>query len=152
MSQNIDYRRVRQYVDEHLGKQKNFTQVAFFLVSLAMFVGFNVIAWAGLGLSEVRNEAIGGGIMLSVGWGVSLMYQFVLLLLNSKVGERRLRESLTLRGIQREMARLGMSDLAELDVSEKPKRQSGLRLSDDGELIAATDAEPQHDSAANAHR
>lgn len=143
MSQDIDYRRVRRYVDENLSKRKNRTQQVFFFVSLLMFILFNLIVWIVFNLGQYGENAIGGGIMLSVGWGVSILYHFINLMLNTKVGEQQLRESLTLRGIQHEMARLGMADMSELGEMEKPKRHETVQLSDDGELVDAdTDAEP----------
>ena len=149
MSQNIDYRRVRQYVDDNLNARKNRTQQVFFFVSLVMFVIFNFFAWIVFRLGTMGESAIGAGVMLSVGWGVSILYHFINLMLNTNAGERQLRESLTLRGIQQEMMRLGMAEASELGDVEKPKRRETVQLSDDGELVddASADEAPRKTSA-----
>ena len=141
MSQDIDYRRVRKYVDENLSKQKNITQRVFFFISLGMFILFNFFAWIAFNLGQHEDEVVGAGIMLTVGWGVSILYHFITMMLNTKAGERQMRESLTLRGIQQELARLGMEGISELGEMEKPKRRETVQLSDDGELVDYTDAE-----------
>lgn len=141
MSQDIDYRRVRKYVEENLSRRKSRTQIVFFIVSLFMFILFNVIAWLALNPARFGDDAIGAMVLLTVGWAVSLLYHFINIMLNTKAGEQQMRESLTLRGIQLEMARKGMAEAADMGDFEKPKRHESVQLSDDGELVDEAEIE-----------
>ncbi len=163
MSEQIDYRAVRRRVEQGLQKQKTIARGVFFVVSLFMFILFLALAWSMFtsnggvaptasdftnipGVDRNTDPLTGAMIMLSVGWGTSLLFQFISLMLDTKVGEQSLRERLTGREIANEMMRLGLED-------EEPreKRKHSMQLSDDGELESIVD-EPATDEAIKRQR
>lgn len=132
----LDYPRIREYVEQHLKSTKNQTRLSLFLINLIFFVVFNGIAWvAMLTRGPIPDSLLAGLIFLSVGWLTGLIMHGTSYFLETRAGEQQMRERLTLRAIQKELTRLGMS---ELDLLEKPKRDQALRLSDDGELVGDT--------------
>jgi len=82
--------------------------------------------------------------MVSMGWGVALLLQFISLIMDSRWGERSIRDRATGREMRREMARVGLNDL-----EEQSKRKGLMRLTDDGELEAVDDADVVEDAELN---
>jgi hypothetical protein len=142
MSAEIDYRAVRQRVEAGVKKQKMMARVICFVVSLVMFILFLVIAWSmyvgNTGVAGNTDATTGAMIMLSAGWGSSVLFQFVLLLFDTKIGEQSIRERVTGRELGRELLNLGEEEPDE-------KRKQMMRLTDDGELeaVPSEDATPE---------
>jgi hypothetical protein len=139
MSQEqIDYRAVRKRVEEGVKRQKQLTKIIFFVVSLCMLILFGFIGW-GIAASEGilnNDDAAGALVMLTMGGAMSVLFQFIALTLDSKMGEASIRERLTARELGEEMLRLGMEE----DFQQKRKR--AMRLAEDGELEEIVEEEP----------
>ncbi|MBX3064654.1 MAG: hypothetical protein U0528_17580 [Anaerolineae bacterium] len=145
----IDYRRVREYVEENLGRGRTGAQIGFFIANLALFVTFALVSWlVFMRQGSATDSQMGAAIMLTLGWFGGLIFHGASLLFNTRMAERQLRDSLTLRGIQREMSRLGISQADLLQAArtygeEKPKRSGEMRLAEDGEFEMVEEDQPQ---------
>lgn len=148
----LDYKALRARVQTDLQRQKKITRWVLFGVSLMLYLLFLAMGWgfflsSGVDLTPDRfgtsqGELLTAGmILLSVVGGLSVMFQFISAMLDTKAGEAQMKERLMARAVAEEMLRLG-----EDDEQEKAKRT--MRLGDDGELeevlsddeIAAFDA------------
>jgi hypothetical protein len=152
MTPERDYHAIRTRVNEGLKKQKFRARLAFFLVSLFMFLLFvfiSVFMITGLstdvstvvGTSEtISSSGAAGGalLMFTMGWLTSIMFQGISLFFDTKAGEDSMRERLVAREIGKEMMRMGGDELEE-------KRKHMLRLGDDGELqeVVEDEGEPE---------
>lgn len=136
MSDQIDYRAVRQRVEEGVQKQKKVARWIFLGVSIFMFILFLVIAW-GMYLGSSRPQlsddpTTGAMIMLSVGWGATILFHFATLMFDTKFGEQSIRDRVIARELGRELLQMD-------DEESREKRKHIMRLTDDGELEAVTD-------------
>jgi hypothetical protein len=131
----IDYRALSQQVDEDVQKQKRMMRVVFFGISTFMLGLFTVL---GFGMSgellasmnpDTADQIRGAITMMMMGGFMGVLFQGIMLGVDSKAGEASMREQATARALSRELMRLSAEDAAE---AEKPKRQ--VRLTDDGEL------------------
>lgn len=136
MSDQIDYRAVRQRVEEGVQKQKKFARWTFLGVSTFLFMLFLIIAWGmylGTGTAQFNDDPTTGAmIMLSVGWGTTILFQLVSLFFDTKIGEQSMRDRVITRELGRELLQMGEDEMSE-------KRKHIMRLTDDGELEAAAD-------------
>ncbi len=138
----MDYHEIQEQIDKQLQKEKWQVQLFLFLFSLGVYILLLVIGWSlflsnggqppGMNIPGVAKPAnpLGDAMtMISVAGMLPVLFQFINLILATKMGERQLRERITGRIMQGEMKR-------ELDAQEaaknKPKR--AMRLTDDGEL------------------
>jgi hypothetical protein len=127
----LDYRKIRRLADERLQSEKFRTRITFFSASLFTFILFEVISW-GLFLAQDGSSSSGafvaGLVLLTIAGMLSMLAQAMSLVLDTKSGERQLREKTYARVLSEEMMRLGEAD----DFPGKPKHMT--RLTDDGEL------------------
>jgi hypothetical protein len=153
--QEIDYRAIRRRAETDLAREKSKVRLIFFLTYLALFAVFMVFGW-GLylanggtlpqpnipGVSRETNPVTVAMSLLSAVGFMGLIFQFVSLILDTKIGERQLRERAMGRVMSAEMKRMGIDD--EDMPHEKAKRL--VRLGDDGEL---EEADPDDESLMN---
>lgn len=131
MTDQIDVQAIRKRVE------KRFKQRQEFMIHLAVFVITNVGLW-GLWL------LLGGGFawpaIVTMGWGIGLLIHGITVYTEATMEQRR--EEMIDREIRREKMRVyGDPDYDESLLS-KPKRggnDPALRLTDDGEIVAAED-------------
>jgi hypothetical protein len=147
MSPQLDYRAIRQRVDEKVKKEMRLAKFALFAVNLGVFTLFSFIAWqtylsnGGVpprwedflnipGVARPAGDpATSALVMLTMGWVVALIIQVVSLVFDTRLGERQTRERIMGREVNKEIARLG------LDTDEQQEKAKHIvRLSDDGEL------------------
>ncbi|MFN8374849.1 MAG: hypothetical protein U0694_18460 [Anaerolineae bacterium] len=134
----IDYKAVRRRVEEGLKRRKTAARWVFFIVSLFMVILFSIIGF-GIAASQgaLNNEDVAGAmVMLAMGGFMSVMFQFISLILETKAGEANMRERLIARELGEEMLRMGTDE----DVREKRKRV--MRIASDGELEEIVDESP----------
>ncbi len=147
MNDQIDYDLVRQRVKRGIEKQKQLMHTFLFALNVLMFVLFMVIAYGiylsgdGNSLSDIfasseleaTNPALSALVVLTAGWLTSLILHGVSLFMNTKLGERQIRN----RVIANELGR----ELFQLDAEEDPlpKRKRLMELVDDGELAEIDD-------------
>ncbi|MEZ4669339.1 MAG: hypothetical protein R3E39_15650 [Anaerolineae bacterium] len=148
MRPEIDYPAIQQRVDAKVKKEMRLAKFVLFAVNLGLFVVFIFMAWQ-LYLSNggeppiweqfvnipgiarsAGNPTTGALVMLTVGWGIGLLFQLISLIFDTRLGERQTRERLMGREVNKELARLGLEPST--DQQEKSKHM--MRLSDDGEL------------------
>lgn len=133
MTDNIDYSAVRRRVQEGIKRQIWLTRATLFGSNLLLFVLFMFLGWS-MALSQYTplnngdDLVIGGMIILSVTGFIGLMFNGLSLMLDTRMGQQRIRE----RVIAAEMGK-ALLRLDENDNAEKAKRT--LALSDDGELV-----------------
>lgn len=133
MTDNIDYGAIRKRVQEGIKRQIQLTRATLFGVNLLLFVLFMFLGWS-MALSQYtplnngNDLVISGMIMLSVIGFIGLMFNGLSLMLDTRMGQQRIRE----RVIAAEMSK-ALLRLDENDDGEKAKRT--LALSDDGELV-----------------
>lgn len=152
MSQEMDYKGMRERVEASVRKEKNLVKFLLFAVNLGLFVLFLFMSWQMYlnnggappvwedfmnwpGITRTfTNPATSALVMVSMGWGVALLFQFISLIIDSRWGERSIRDRATGREMRKEMARVGLDEL-----EEQQKRKGMMRLTDDGELEAVDD-------------
>jgi hypothetical protein len=149
---DMDTQALRQKVEVEVRKQKNLAHWIFFFTSLGTYLLFMILAWgmfisaggiapdANISFPNASSESnlfTAAMVMLTVGWGTTVLFQFISAVMETKVGGRRLREQAIGRVIAQSM--LGTME----DQAEPPKRKNTMRLTDDGELepVDAQDAE-----------
>ncbi|NWF71232.1 MAG: hypothetical protein HXY40_19295 [Chloroflexi bacterium] len=140
----IDYRAVLRRVEEGIKKQKTTTRAFFLASSFTLYTIFMLIGW---GIAReagvlVNEDAVSAMVMLSVAGFMSLLFQFISVMLETKAGEASIRERLIARELGEEMLRLGMEDEAQ------DKRKRVMRLSSDGELAEIVDESSADDFSA----
>jgi hypothetical protein len=156
MSDQIDYRALRERVDVGVKRQKLIAKSVLFVVSLVIYIAFMLIAWGTFlsnggvppqwsdftnipGVERTADPFTGAMVMLSIGWFTALLMQFIGLIFDTRLGERQIRSQVMGHELSRELDRLGMDEL-----KEKPKRM--MQLSEDGELeeIIETDVQERN--------
>jgi len=140
----LDLHELRAKVQQEVEKRQTFARRVFFGGSVGFFAVFGVLGW-GLVLNalnqmnmpeSVSSGIIGGMVMLTAGWGISVMYQGISLYMESKAGERTIRDQVAAQVIAREQLS-GLLDGPES--AEKPKRDEAYELTEDGEIQPADD-------------
>ncbi|MCC6616599.1 MAG: hypothetical protein IT320_24210 [Anaerolineae bacterium] len=130
MNQDIDYRAVRREVEAEVVRRKRATRWIFFAVNFLMFVIFSSITWGVFAKNMIMSDdAAAALIVMSVGWLIGLMFQFISAMLDSKSSEERIREAAMGQAVGKHL--LQMSRDADA-FGDKHKRE--YSLSDDGEL------------------
>ena len=138
MTQNIDYDAVRRDVEVLVKRRKALSRWIFLGVSCLMFVIFSSIAWTQLANNPpVNDDVTAAVVMMSVGWFVALIFQFLSALFDTRAMEDGLRQQVAAQAMGKHLLELSteMADLAE-------KRKRIYSLSDDGELEVVADALP----------
>ncbi len=148
----LDYPAIQQRIEKQLQKEKLQMQVLFFLISLAMYIGLLAVGWGIFlsnggqlpsanipGVARAANPLGDAMMLLSVAGFLPLVMQLTVLIMATRRGEKQLRERVTGRIMQAEMAK---QMAAEQELAEKPKR--AMRLTDDGELEEVDDPSPEH--------
>jgi hypothetical protein len=140
---DIDTRALRQKVEVEVRKQKNLTHWILFFTSLGMYILFMLLAWGMFisaggaapntnialpGTTSDNNPFTAAMVMLTVGWGTTVLFQFISAVMETKVGGRRMREQAIGRVIAQSMLGTMEDDL------EPEKRKTTMRLTDDGEI------------------
>ncbi len=159
MSDQIDYRAVRRRAEAALQKDKRTVRVVFLVITVVMYIVFMVMAWwmfingggaapglaeltNGLGFDGGENSLTGAMVLMSVGWGMAVLYQFILMFIDTKAGARQMRERAYGRELARELETLGAAD-----DDPEVKRKRITRLTDDGELETIDDADDSMDNS-----
>jgi hypothetical protein len=179
MSDRQEQEEIRRYIDKHLQRQKSTTRLVLLAVNVGVFILFSIIALllaAQSGKFSVTAETLSKTtgdtglaalIMLWVGWLTGLILHGIGVFMETKAGERQMRQQLALRamitrwtdsmtGNAFSKARKFAEETDEEDEPEKRKRSQTVRLSDDGELVpddgddVGAD-EPQRKTARGAH-
>lgn len=165
MLPNLSPRELRDKVDQQINTQRKAMRYVFFGISVALFVVFSAIA-AGLladafnsvpNMSAAVNDQISGAFVLFfVGWLLTLIYQGITLITDSKVGERAMRRQAVARVLASEqLEQIDRAIEAEQATDVKRKRDGGYELTTDGELrpleeLSAEDAAAEQAAAAEA--
>lgn len=147
MPDQIDYRAVRRRAEKTLQEDKRNLRILFFFINLLMFFIFMFFGWgmflsaggaaANPSYTAGQNPLVAAMIMLSAGWTVALVFQFISAAIDTENGGKRMRERAFGRELARELEHLGMEE----DDDPKLKQKRIMRLSDDGELEAIDDAD-----------
>jgi hypothetical protein len=130
---DLDYREIRARVDAQLEREKGRNAFGLFGAHLIMFITFMVMSWSIAGLQAPAEPVYNVLMMLSIGWLAGVTFHGATVYNQSRFGEKKARERLTAREIQRELARTGMTAAGEPASKEKAKR--AMRLTEDGELL-----------------
>ncbi|MFN8529136.1 MAG: hypothetical protein U0670_11025 [Anaerolineae bacterium] len=162
MLPNLSPRELRDKVDQQISTQRKVMRYVFFGISVGLFVIFSAIA-AGMlsnafnsvpNMSAAVNDQISGAfILFFVGWLLTLIYQGITLITDSKVGERAMRRQAVAQVLAREqLEQIDRAIEDEESVDTKRKRDAGYELTTDGELrplddISADDAAAQQAAA-----
>ena len=138
----LDYKALRRRAQADLQRQKMLTRWILFIVNLMLYVLFVFIAWgiflsSGLakftpnipGVSQ-QDPLTAAMILLTVVGGIGLLFQFISALIDTRIGEAKMREQVMGRLVAQEMLRLGEDD----DTLEHEKAKRVMRLTDEGEL------------------
>ncbi len=145
----LDYQALQEQIERQLLKEKQQMQLIFFLVSLVTYLGFFVIGWwlflnnggqppmANLpGIAKAANPLGDAMTMISIAGLMPLIFQLTMLVMNTRRGEKQLRDRIAGRITQAEMKK--QFEAAEA-LKEKPKRS--VHLTDDGELEETVEPE-----------
>lgn len=145
MTDNIDYEALGERVEKAMHSRKRSVRVAFFSVSLFLFVLFTLI---GLGITGSTAEALGveAGrlipimLMPGLGWALALLYQGLALAMDYGMGDRRLRGQVLQEVLGEEvLARMQAQALADLKRKNRLGDEPAMTVSDDGELVPLSD-------------
>jgi|GEM_PF-1580582 len=153
----IDPDEIADRVEIALKRQKKIMRIALTLVSIGLFILFNVIAWSiatgtGPAVDELANpqgQAVGGMTMLTAGWFITVLYHVILMIMDIPSVEKRTRARLTSR-IMGEMVQESISG----GILKRKRRESddigaslsddeAMTLGDDGELISERESKRQ---------
>jgi hypothetical protein len=144
MNDGLDYAAIRRRVEAGLKQEKRRNKWGMFIANLIVFLVFNAIVWGyvlfrGAGGINMTETQIGFMAMLSIGYGMAVLFHFISNLMDGGSMERQLRERVMARELQNEVLRLG--EAMEDEPPTKRKRDAAYRLSDDGELLEVIDDE-----------
>ncbi|MEP7287384.1 MAG: hypothetical protein ABI947_16630 [Chloroflexota bacterium] len=137
----LDYSAIQAQIEQQLQRDKLQMQRIFFVISLIFYIALMVIGW-GLflngggqppypnipGVAHPANPLGDAMTLVTVAGFLPLVFQLTMLVMNTRLGGRQLRDRVTGRIMQREFQKQH-----EFAAKEKPKRS--VHLSDDGELI-----------------
>jgi len=153
MSQfDIDPDDLGERIEEAVKRQKKVAQIVFFAISMGLFILFSFMSWgalnsAGVGSidAEQAGAVTGAMVMMSVGWGMSLLYQFITLAMNFPAAERQARTRMASRLFGEAMAdqvirgRRSKTKRREDDSFENLSDEP-VTIGDDGEIIPEREA------------
>lgn len=149
-------RELRRRVEKELKAEKLQVRIIFFSITLLIYVLFMVIGWgmflANGGAQPIPgvedNPLVGGMVMLSVAGFLGVLFQFISLMLETRQGERQMRDRIAARVLSSAMLRLGYGDEEHSgEETEREKAKRIMRLSDDGELEEVIDEEPPEEKS-----
>lgn len=148
----MDYPEIQERIEKQLTKEKRFMQFFFFVFSLGLYIVLITVGWSLFlsnggqipsgnwpGIAKAANPIGDAMMMLTVAGFIPLLFQFINLILSTRIGERQLRDRVTGRIMQAEMKK--QYDALEA-AKNKPKRT--MRLTDDGEIEEVTEDIEQH--------
>ncbi|MDX2138722.1 MAG: hypothetical protein SF123_11565 [Chloroflexota bacterium] len=127
MTDQIDYQAVREEVEVQLDKRKRQTRLTLFIVNLFLYILFMILGWGMASTTGMAESAVGGMAMLSTVGFLGVLFQFILVMLDTKNGEDQLRRQLMGEAIGAHILRMGST-------AEKAKAKREMTLTDDGEL------------------
>jgi hypothetical protein len=156
---------LRRYIDANLEGERSKQRIIFAGLNVGLFLLFSVLAWfifpQASSSGELNSPALGGLIVLTVGWGVTAFLHVMSALMETQWGTRQIRRNLAVRfRIERTIFGSALHALEDEEATkhapqrEKAKRQA-MRLSDDGELVpveADADARDAEISSASRER
>ncbi len=140
----LDPRELRAKVQQEVLKRQIVGKIAFFVVSVIVFAVLVILGWGIAGnylntpqlTEEMRSGITTAMVMITLGGGLSVFYQAMSLFMDSKMGERSIRNQVAPQVIAREQL-AGLLD--DPESAEKPKRDEAYELTDDGEIQPADD-------------
>jgi hypothetical protein len=134
MSNNpLNYDEIRQRAEKRVKKRAEFIQ------HFAIYLVVNAFLWlffGGIAFFTHAWPVMIPALLSTFGWGLGLTLHGINVFAETTLVDN-MREREIQREMRREMDRLGITDPA--DLYEKPKRDSAVSLSDDGELIYEED-------------
>lgn len=148
MTPEMDYKAIEERVEASVRREKNISKFVLFAANLGMYVVFLMMSWQMFlanggtppqwadminwpGITKPTTDPFTSALlMVSIGWGIGLFMHVVSLIIDSRLGERSIRD----RAMGREM-RKAMTEMSR----EQEKRKGMMRLTDDGELEAVED-------------
>jgi hypothetical protein len=140
---DIDPDVLAERTDRQVKRTKTVVRGVFFGISLLLFVVFQSIAWVALGSSAELLPAGAGEavltaqILMTVGWGLSLLYQLMTLFLDIPASEKALRRQIGARLVNDLMMERYMTPSG-----RKAKRDDeGAGLADDEPMTVGDDGE-----------
>ncbi len=136
---------LRRRVEEQVRVDRRNSRIGMFIANLMMFIFFMAVTW-GTALSQpVFQAALNDShsqlmtilILPTIGWGTALFFHLLAMLMDFGIMDRQFRDRAIAKALREEIFQ---------DSSEKAKRQmpegiENVRLSDDGELLPAEDAD-----------
>jgi hypothetical protein len=135
----IDRKELRRQVEKEVQQQKQLARTIFFVVNLLIYILFMMIGWGMFLANHVpppppvigrASDPIAGAmVMLSVAGGLGVMFQFLSLMLETRMSDKQMRAKITARVVGEKLLGIDDEDAA---ADEKEKRT--MRLTDDGEL------------------
>jgi hypothetical protein len=140
---DIDPDVLAERTDRQVKRTKTVVRVVFLAISALLFIIFQSIAWVALGSSadvlpaEVGEAVLTAQILMTVGWGLSLMYQLMTLILDIPASEKALRRQIGARLVNELMMERYITPSG-----RKAKRDDeGGRLVDDEPMTVGDDGE-----------
>ncbi|HVO44344.1 MAG TPA: 2TM domain-containing protein [Aggregatilineales bacterium] len=128
-SDDVNYEEIRRRVNQRLNERVEF------LTHLAIYINANVALWVIWGLDLRNNPGLSPWpVLITLIWGVALIGHGAKVF--SSVAMDRIREHEVDRAVEREKLRRGM-----MSDKRKNDRAVALRLSDEGEIIPADEAD-----------
>lgn len=146
---DIDYKKIRREVEKDLNQQKRAMRAIFFATNLLIYTLFVMIAWGmyinaggppiepnipGVSQTDPIASAM---LMLTISGGLGVIFQFISMMVDTKLGEAKMRERAVGRVLGEELLKLG----AEEEETPREKAKRMMRLSDEGELEELTEEE-----------
>lgn len=156
MSAQLDYRSIRKRAEELLVRDKRMMRLIFLIINLVIYIAFMIIGWSlflnnggqapttgvHVGFNE-EDPFTAAMVLLSTVGGIGVLFQFISLIIETKAGERQMRERAMGRALNEEMMRL-----ADETGEPQEKAKHMMQLSDDGELEAIVDEESDAEAEA----
>src|SRR5262249_23529610 len=146
------YEAIQRNVEKNLQYEKWLYRLIFFGMHLTFFLVTMLIVWgtvlanSGLRTALFNGETGAGAVVIlpTIVWAFAILFHIASLYIESRAGEKEIRERLLMQEVGEEILRKGLSDVR---MMEKPKRRAAaleterVLLSDEGEFIPADDDE-----------
>jgi 2TM domain len=141
----LNYEEIRRRAEQRANKRKELIMhvAVFIVVNLSLWLVFGVISGFAANPTFLLIP-----LLSTLGWGMGVAIHGVVNYVET-TGMDNMREREIEREIQRELRRRG---LTEADLLEKPKRETTVRLSDDGELVYDDDESVREESRQSSRR
>ncbi len=144
MPSEVDYQDIDERVETRIQREKKLAKFLPFVVNLILFIGIMGFAWqryladGGIfpSFDQFSNLVANPLLLVSFGWSVGLLIQFVGLIMSTPLGEWSMRESATEQVIHEEVVQMRKQPR-----ESREKRKGMMRLTDDGELEAIGDVD-----------